>query len=89
MYVIAIVMVGIILTFGYRSIMSFSDKAEQVALVKFQKNFGSSVKSISNQYGTFKKIDFMISNEFEEVCFLNNYNFNLGIPMGIILKDHR
>ena len=37
----------LILTYGYKAIAGFSERSEQVALVEFQTNLESSVKSIS------------------------------------------
>ena len=87
-YILAVVIVGVILAFGFRAIMDFSDKTEEVALAKFQKNFGATVKSITNQYGTLRTSEFQISNEFQDVCFLNNYDFDPSEQMNIVLEDH-
>ena len=81
-YIVAIVIVGAILVFGYSAIVKFKDNSERVVLIKFQKDIETSIKSISNQYGTIKEKRFSLSNDFIEVCFLRNENYNEQIPFG-------
>lgn len=81
-YIVAIVIVGVILIFGYGAIVKFKDNSEKVVLIKFQKDIETSIKSISNQYGTIKEKRFSLSNEFSEVCFLRNQNYRNDIPFG-------
>ena len=73
-YIVAIVIVAVILIFGYKSIIDFNNRAKQIELVQFQKKLESSIKSITPQYATVKKKDFMISNEYKQVCFVRNYD---------------
>jgi len=73
-YILSIVVVGVILLFGYQAITNFSKNADRIALVQFQKDLESSIKSISSQYGAIQKKIFSLSNDYKQVCFVDNYN---------------
>ncbi len=72
-YIIAIIIVGVILFFGYNAISDFIGRTDQITLVDFQNKMQSSIKSITNQYGSFKRKEFVLSGEYLEVCFVRNY----------------
>ena len=73
-YIIAIVVVGVILIFGYKVISDVTKNTGKAGLVRFQSSLESSISSISNQYGTVKTKEFPISG-YKKVCFMDNYNF--------------
>lgn len=87
-YIITILIVGIVLLFGYKSISEFRSKADSVSLLRFQKELEASAKSIKNQFGTVKKKDFTLA-EFNEVCFIRNYQVSLaGIDISVKFQDY-
>ena len=79
-YVLAVVIFSVILIFGYKSITDFKERADVMTLIEFQKKMESSIKSISSDYGTSRKLDFSLSNEYTEVCFVRNYDVSIIDP---------
>lgn len=75
-YVLTIVIMGVILLFGYRSIMDFKERTDQISMLDFQKKLESSINTITPDFGTLRRKTFLLSTEFKEVCFVTNY----GIP---------
>ncbi len=69
-YILATVIIGVIFLFGYQSIKGFQQRADDVALVQFQKNLESQIKTLAPQFGSLKKIEIPISSDFKEVCFI-------------------
>ena len=77
------------LLFGYKSISEFRDKADSVSLLKFQKELEASAKSITNQFGTVKKKEFSLSDEFREVCFVRNHEVSFtGLDLSVVFQDY-
>lgn len=70
-YILAVVMVAFILLYGYSAIKTFKDRAEQVAFIKFKTDLESTVKSVSFDYGTVKKAEFLVPSGYKEVCFID------------------
>ncbi len=88
-YILAILIVGVILIFGYQAVMDFTGRANKITLVQFQKTLQSSIESISNQHGTMKTKEFSLTNEYREVCFASNYNtVYSGLPLDSIFQDY-
>ncbi len=72
-YIIAIVVIGIIMLFGYRAVMSFRERGDQVALIQFQKDLDADFQSIANDFGSVELKEYMLSKEYNKVCFVRNY----------------
>jgi len=87
-YILTVVIIGAILLVGYRAIKSSKDRMEQVTLLEFQKGIESSIKTISNQFGTVRQKDFRLTGDYKEVCFLENYEFNPGLNYQNIMRFH-
>jgi len=87
-YLTALVVVGVIILVGYRAITGLQDNADDVTIVKFQTDMKGSIKSLSNQYGTLRTKKFKLSDEYSEVCFLDNYAFDTAVLMDDVLEDY-
>jgi hypothetical protein len=61
----------LILTYGYKAIAGFGQRSEQVALVEFQTQLESGVKSISLDYGSVKRLELSLPSTYIEVCFVD------------------
>ena len=67
-YILAIVIVGAIIVYGYTAIKDFSDRGDQVAFVSFKTSFENTVKTMVSDYGTIKRPDFDVPPQYERVC---------------------
>ena len=70
-FILAAALFILILTYGYKAIAGFGKRSEQVALIEFQTQLESSVKSISLDYGSIKKIELTLPTKYTEICFVD------------------
>ncbi len=70
-FILAAALFILILTYGYKAIAGFSTRAEQVALVEFQTELESSVKSISLDYGSVKRVELILPSTYTELCLVD------------------
>ena len=70
-YIIAIVVVGLIIAYGYSAIKGFTEKGEEVEYITLRTNIENSVKSIASDYGSVKRPDISIPGKYEMVCFVD------------------
>ena len=70
-YILAIVIVGVIIVYGYNAIKDFSDRGDQVAFVSFKTSFENTVKAMVSDYGTIKRPDFEVPPQYERVCVVD------------------
>ena len=70
-YIIAIVVVGLIIAYGYSAIKGFSERGEEVEYLTLKTGLENSVKSIVSDYGSVKRPDIDIPGKYEMVCFVD------------------
>ncbi|MBR9699308.1 hypothetical protein GOV09_02540 [Candidatus Woesearchaeota archaeon] len=69
-YIVAVVIVGVLLIFGYQAIRDFQNRTDSITLLNFQKDMERAIDSITNQYGTVKNVEFHLTTDYHEVCFV-------------------
>lgn len=69
-YIIAIVVVGLIIVYGYSAIKGFTEKGEQVEYITLKTNMENAFKSIVSDYGSIKRPDLDVPGKYEMVCFV-------------------
>ena len=87
-YIITLVVVAVILIFGYRSISTFKNKTDEVGALQFKQQLESSIKSISGQFGTLKVKEFELNSQYKELCFVNNYDFDTHADLNAQFADY-
>lgn len=81
-YILTILLVSFILVYGYNAVQNFKGRAEQVSCLKFKEDLKSSVKSILSDFGSVKRKDFRVCNNYKEVCFVETYGFDaISVPV--------
>lgn len=70
-YIIAIVVVGFIIVYGYSAIKTFSQRGEEVEYISFRTGLENSVKGIVSDYGSVKRPDISIPGKYGMVCFVD------------------
>ena len=88
-YIFTLVLVSIILVYGYNSISSFRSRAAEVSMLKLRSDISNSIKEMASEYQSKKMKEFMLPDGVKKVCFVETYdgkptNVNDGGP---ILKD--
>ncbi len=70
-YITAIVVIGLIVAYGYSAIKGFTKKGEQVEYITLKTSLENSVKSIASDYGSIKRPDIDISGAYTMICFVD------------------
>ncbi len=71
MFIIAAVTFALIMIFGYKAVVQFIDKGEQVEFVQFKSELENSIKKIYTEYGSRSIEDFHLPAKYEQICFVN------------------
>ncbi len=66
-YVMTIVIVGMVLLFGYKAILSLSTVGEKTGLLKFKNEFTNAVEQGAS-YGRIAILDFAVGGEYRQLC---------------------
>ena len=69
-YVLAVVISGLIIIYGYKAILSFRETSEKTSMIKFQKDLENKFEEMATSYGDVEIATFDIAN-VNEVCFVN------------------
>lgn len=74
-FVLAVVLIGFILLFGYNSIAKFKGKMDNVALIKLKNDLTLEVETISADYGSVKIRNFELPEGVTDACFIDSHPF--------------
>lgn len=70
-FILAIVIASMIFIYGYRAIVDFTTRSGEVALVNFQNEIQSNIKTIASDFGSVKKLQLSLPSDFQKVCFID------------------
>ena len=70
-YILAMIVMALVLLYGYKSISTMKDRAKQVDLLSFKNDVIRAVEKVSNDYGTVRAPTFNIPSDYKEVCFID------------------
>ena len=73
-YVLAMMVMGMVLLYGYRSIDTMQERAKQVDILALKNSVITSIEKVSNDYGTVRAPTFSIPKEYTEICFIDISN---------------
>ncbi|MBI4739180.1 hypothetical protein HY772_06510 [Candidatus Woesearchaeota archaeon] len=80
-YAISIIMIALILAYGYKAIKDFSKRGEEVALITLKSSMQNAFKGIVSDYGTIKRPDLDIPGKYKKVCFTASESDGVGTPL--------
>ena len=87
-YILTIVIMAFILTFGYKVIRDFTAGANTISCIEFRRGVQNSIKGILGDFGSVKRIELNFCPEFRKVCFVESYvSPSLPISVDPIIKD--
>ena len=72
-YALTLVLISVILVYGYTSIKNFKQKTEDIVALKFQKDLRNAIEGITNDYGSVSRKEFQLSGEITQVCFAETF----------------
>jgi hypothetical protein len=81
-------LISFILIYGYNSVQSFKQRAEQVSCLKFKNDLANAVETISSEFGSVIRKDLQVCNSYPKVCFVESFE-SPALPDNIdpIIKD--
>jgi len=68
-YILTIVVFGVILLYGYKSIQGMTNKADMVLLIQLKKEIKNAVEK--TDYGSVTKQELSLPAKFNEICFVD------------------
>ena len=81
-YILAAILFVMILSYGYRAITGFQEKAKHIALIEFKTDLETAVGSISRDYGSVRTINFILPEGFTGLCIVDSQD------SGMLQADH-
>lgn len=69
-YILSIILVSLILLYGYKSINHFMTRANEVAYIKFETDLKSIVEIMGPDHGSVKRQEF--STDYKTICFVDS-----------------
>ncbi|MBW2963901.1 hypothetical protein KY363_00435 [Candidatus Woesearchaeota archaeon] len=70
-YILAVVVVGLIIAYGYSAIKGFTEKGKQVEYITLKTTIENSVKGMVSDYGSIKRPDISVPGKYTMVCFVD------------------
>lgn len=70
-YLLTVFIVAVILVMGYKYINSNKNIIDKAELLQLQSKLASDIKTVGKDYGAFKKINYALPQNLNEVCFLD------------------
>jgi hypothetical protein len=70
-FIVSIIVVGLVLLFGTKAIMSFMAGTEDVQYVQFKTNLQDAIDDVASDYGSVKQRAFNMPGEYQKVCFVD------------------
>lgn len=68
-YLLALFIAALILFYGYKAISSLQQRAEEIALIRFEKSLQAKVETLTSQYDSMRIEEFTLPRGVERVCF--------------------
>ncbi len=68
-YALALVVIAMIMIYGYSQVIAFKDRATQVIFLKFQEQIKNDIRAIATDYDTVRVYTYKLPAEYDEVCF--------------------
>jgi|TARA_Y100000031_G_C8231409_1_gene391074 hypothetical protein len=72
-YIITLLIVALVLFYGYRAIFSFKEKADTVSFIQLKNDLENMVETLSVDFGSVKVRDFTAPPDIMTVCFVTNF----------------
>ncbi|MBI4441332.1 hypothetical protein HY639_04130 [Candidatus Woesearchaeota archaeon] len=69
LYILALFITALILFYGYRAIASLQNRAEEIALVRFEKSLQAKIETLASQYESVRIEEFDVPKGVDKVCF--------------------
>jgi hypothetical protein len=68
-YIVALVVMALILGYGYKAIVDIGGRVEKVSVIKFENELKSKIKALSSQFRSERQVEMALPAEIIKVCF--------------------
>lgn len=89
-YIFTLVLVSIIIVYGYNAISNFRSMAAEVSMLKLRNDISNSIKEMASEYNSEKLTEFPLPDNIKRVCFIETYDTTLqdsDLNFDVIIKD--
>jgi hypothetical protein len=70
-YILAVIIMALVLAFGYKAINDMKVKAADIELITFRSNIQTEISKLAPQYETINVLSLKIPTKFREICFVD------------------
>ena len=77
-YILAMVVVTLILLYGYNAIKGFREKSGEMEMLELENSLKSEISSVGADYGNIAKGEFTLPAEYKAICFVDNFRLTKG-----------
>lgn len=86
-FIIAAVVFILILLYGYKSVMNFVQRGEEVQLIDLKNELESAITVIKQDYGSVQKLVIKVPTKTEELCFVTSNSVDARAGLGERLRQ--
>lgn len=70
-YILGLLIIGLVLLYGYKSINTMRQKSDQIDLLAFKTDIEQEISKMSSDYGSSRLITLKVPSSFKSVCFVD------------------
>jgi hypothetical protein len=78
-YIMAAVIFGLVMIYGYKAISTLVSRGNDVALIQFRADITSAIQRISSSSDA-RRLELSIPSKFRQVCFVDSYERDRRAP---------
>lgn len=83
-YILTLVIVGMIVVFGYKAIAGIRQDAERAEIVNIERDLANTIKTMKSSYGSIKTKEFVLPGELKTFCAVDLAKGSQTITIGTI-----
>ena len=88
-YALTLVLISVILVYGYSAIRNFRQKTDDIVAIKFQNDLRNAIESLTNDYGSVSRKELQLSGGTTRICFVESFEtFNRTNPISNLPLDN-
>ncbi len=69
-FILAALIAVLIIIYGYRAIVSFTQKTEDITLLNFQTGLEREIRKMASEYGSVKRLDLNLPSNYDKFCIV-------------------
>src|SRR3989338_1255730 len=79
-FIVAALTFALVMIFGYRAVVDFLARGEQIEFLQFKNDLENSIKKIYTEYGALRQETFFLPGKYGQICFVDfDQPYNPGL----------